>query len=76
MAHSSTKINAAIPFSHHLILLFKGISPMYDSLGSLISGFLFLVSCFWFLGSYVSLSACTGILRFAQNDEWTSVLVS
>ena len=47
MAHSSTKINAAIPFSHHLILLFKGISPMYDSLGSLVSSFLFLVS--WFL---------------------------
>lgn len=72
MAHSSTKINAAIPFSHHLILLFKGISPMYDSLGSLVSRFF----DFWFLGSYVSLSACTGILRFAQNDEWTSVLVS
>ena len=29
MAQSSTKINAAIPFSHHLILLFKVISPIF-----------------------------------------------
>lgn len=63
MAHSSTKINAAIPFSHHLILLFKGISPMYDSLGSLISGFLVLMCHYQRVtGFFASLRMTSGLV--------------